>query len=148
MPNKFVLPAGGGEVTYSYAVTNPGTEPLHDVSITDNKCTGLPGRVVGHPGDLNHNDLLESNETWQFTCVSNLTETTTNIATAKGSANGFTIEDRSHATVVVANAAAPIAPKLPKTGLVDSTSWKIALFGGMFIIFSGLFVITLRKRDI
>lgn len=45
-PNVFVLPIGGGTVTYTYLVTNPGTEPLHDVSITDNKCTGLPGRVV------------------------------------------------------------------------------------------------------
>jgi len=88
-PSVFVLPAGGGAVTYSYAVTNPGTVPLNNVSIVDDKCTGLPGRVVGHPGDLNKNNLLESNETWQFTCQTNLTRTTTNIGTAEGKIVGF-----------------------------------------------------------
>lgn len=110
-PNVFLLSAPGGAVTYTYTVTNPGTAPLSDVSITDNKCTGLPGRVTGHPGDLNNNNLLESNETWSFACQTNLTQTTTNIGTAVGSANGLTATDFSLATVVVA------APKLPNTGL-------------------------------
>lgn len=109
-PSVFTLPASGGNVTYSYEVTNPGTEPLNNVTISDDKCTGLPTRVAGHPGDLNGNNLLESNEKWQFTCVSNLTKTTTNIGTATGHANGFTAVDFSPATVVVA------APSLPKTG--------------------------------
>ncbi len=110
VPNVFVLPAGGGAVTYMYTVTNPGTVPLSNVSITDDKCTGLPGRVTGHPGDLNKNNLLESNESWSFTCQTYLTQTTTNIGTADGSANGMTAVDHSLATVVVA------VPGLPKTG--------------------------------
>jgi uncharacterized repeat protein (TIGR01451 family) len=109
--NVTYLPAGGGAVTYTYKVTNPGTAPLSDVSITDNKCTGLPGRVVGHPGDVNKNDLLDPGETWQFTCNSNITKTTTNIGTAEGHANGLTAIDLSQATVIVG------APSLPNTGL-------------------------------
>jgi len=109
-PNIFVLPAGGGEVTYSYSVTNPGTAPLNNVSIVDDKCTGLPGRVVGHQGDLNKNNLLESNETWQFTCQTKITKTTTNIATAQGHANGLTAIDFAQATVAVTS------PGLPNTG--------------------------------
>ena len=123
-PNVFILPAGGGAVTYSYTVTNPGTAPLSDVSVTDNKCTGLPGRVVGHPGDLNKNNLLESNEIWQFTCQTNLTQTTTNIGTAEGSANGLTAIDFSPATVVVAS------PSLPNTGLPpedNNIPWNIII---------------------
>lgn len=115
-PSTFLLPANGGAVTYSYEVTNPGTEPLNNVTISDDKCTGLPTRVVGHPGDLNANNLLESNEKWQFTCISNLTKTTTNIGTATGHANGFTAVDFSPATVVVP------PPSLPNTGIVPDIS--------------------------
>lgn len=109
-PSVATIISGGGAVTYTYTVTNPGTVPLNNVSIVDDKCTGLPGRVVGHPGDLNKNNLLESNEMWQFTCLTNLTKTTTNIATATGEANGLTAKDIALATVVVA------PPGLPKTG--------------------------------
>jgi uncharacterized repeat protein (TIGR01451 family) len=147
-PNIFVTPAGGGAVTYSYLVTNPGTVPLSDVSITDNLCTGLPGRVIGHPGDLNKNNLLESNEAWQFSCVSNLTVTTTNTATAAGSANGLTATDFASATVVVpsASSAVVVPPPppplssgeflLPNSGLGPedkSPPWNIIIPTGLFI---------------
>jgi hypothetical protein len=137
VPNKFVLPAGGGAVTYSYSVTNPGTVPLSDVTITDDKCTGLPGRVVGHPGDLNKNNLLDSNETWQFTCQTNLTKTTTNIGTATGHANGFTVTDISPATVVVA----PTIPKLPNTGLPPEGTIpsSVALVSGIVAVITCLY---------
>jgi LPXTG-motif cell wall-anchored protein len=137
-PNIFLLPAGGGAVTYSYTVTNPGTVPLHDVSVTDNKCTGLPGRVVGHPGDLNNNNLLESNESWSFTCLSNIFQTTTNIATAEGNANGFTVIDYAQATVAVA------APKLPNTGIAPSDV-AIIIVGLLMLI--GVFYYLARKKQ-
>ncbi len=110
VPSPFVLPAGGGAATYTYTVTNPGTAPLSNVTITDDKCTGLPGRVVGHPGDINQNNLLESNEVWTFTCQTTLRSTTLNIATATGVANGLTARDIATATVVVS------VPGLPATG--------------------------------
>lgn len=140
-PNVFVLPVGGGAVTYFYSVTNPGTAPLSNVSITDDKCTGLPGRVAGHPGDLNDNNLLESNETWTFTCQTNLTKTTTNIGTAEGSANGLTAIDFSPATVVVS------APGFPNTGLTpDWTTvlMSIVILGGVLIV-SVAVLFALRK---
>lgn len=135
VPSKFILLAGGGAVTYAYTVTNPGTAPLSDVSITDDKCTGLPGRVVGHPGDLNKNNLLESNESWSFTCQTNLTKTTVNIGTAYGSANGLTARDVAVATVVVA------APKLPATGIAPENkndAWRIIMLVGILILVSVL----------
>lgn len=151
-PNKFLLPSTGGAVTYHYTVTNPGTEPLHDVSITDDKCTGLPGRVVGHPGDLNKNDILESNEIRQFTCQTYLTGTTTNIGTVEGHANGFTIFDSSPATVVVASeafTAAPIVtPKLPKTGLLPQKTITILTLISIAMMVSFGLVVVLRKRAI
>jgi len=141
--SSYLLPAGGGTVTYTYTVTNPGTAPLSDVSITDNKCTGLPGRVSGHPGDLNKNDLLESNEVWTFTCQSTIRQTTVNTATAKGSANGLTAFDYAYATVAVA------APALPNTGLPpESASWSIVLLSGLFLLVLASIVVTLKKRKI
>lgn len=143
VPSVFTLPIGGGAVTYTYTVTNPGTEPLSDVSITDDKCTGLPGRVLGHPGDLNKNDLLESNESWSFTCETNLTQTTTNIGTAVGHANGLIAVDLSPATVVVAT------PDLPSTGFgpeTKNTPWNIIIPSGIFIVlFSFYFA---RKKQL
>jgi len=141
-PNVFVR-TSSGPVTYNYTVTNPGTAPLSNVFVTDDKCTGLPGRVVGHPGDLNKNNLLESNEVWSFTCQTNLTQSTTNVGTAKGSANGLTATDFSPATVVVA------APKLPKTGVgsddkSSSAPWNIIIPTGIFV---AIFSLYLARRN-
>jgi hypothetical protein len=147
-PNVFVL-LGGGAVTYTYTVTNPGTEPLNNVSVIDDKCTGLPGRVLGHPGDLNENNLLESNETWTFTCQTNLTETTTNIGTAEGHANGLTAIDFSPATVVVTSA---VLPGLPDAGAgggsggENSAPWNILIPAGIFLGLVSFYIA--RKKQI
>lgn len=144
-PNLFVLPSGGGAITYNYSVTNPGTEPLENVSITDDKCTGLPGRVSGHPGDLNSNNLLESNETWYFTCQTNLTETTTNIGRAEGQANGLTAIDFAPATVVVAPPT-PVVPALPSTGVSDGGMPLSLIISAGVLMLLGASLVALRKR--
>jgi hypothetical protein len=149
--DKYSLPAGGGQVTYSYAVTNPGIAPLSDVSITDDRCTGLPGRVIGQPGDLNQNNLLENNETWRFTCQTNITQTTTNTGTAVGYANSLIAIDYSPITVVVPPATLTTAPKLPNTGLPPretSNPWNIAALAGVLMFTSGSLVAVLKKRAI
>ena len=135
-PASLNLLFGGGPMTYIYTVTNPGTAPLSNVSVVDDKCTGLPGRVVGHPGDLNGNNLLESNEMWSFTCRTNITQTTTNTATAEGHANGLTAIDFALATVVVA------PPKLPDTGIApdgNDIPWSIAIPVGALAAISLLY---------
>lgn len=142
VPNVFILPAGGGPVTYSYLVTNIGTVPMSDVTISDDKCTGLPARVIGHPGDLNKNNLLDTNETFHFTCQTNLTKTTTNTGTATGHANGFTTIDYSSATVVVA------APGLPNTGLSpegENASRNMMVLAG-FLAVSIFYYVARRKQ--
>jgi hypothetical protein len=145
VPSLLTLPAGGGIVTYKYTVTNPGTAPLSNVNITDDKCTGLPGRVLGHPGDLNKNNLLESNEAWSFTCQTHLTKTTTNTAIASGEANGLTARDLAVATVVVIT-----SPALPNTGLPpreESIPWNIAILSGIFAVSVFLYFVQ-RKQTI
>ena len=143
-PSTFLLSAPGGAVTYTYTVTNPGTAPLSNVNITDNKCTGLPGRVVGHPGDVNKNNLLESTESWTFTCKTNLTQTTTNVGTVQGTANGLTATDFALATVIVA------APKLPNTGFPPQ--WMLSprntiLLLSLLVLVLGSFLVIRKGRS-
>ncbi|MDO8667956.1 MAG: ice-binding family protein [bacterium] len=158
VPSPLTLSAPGGAVTYTYTVTNPGTAPLSNVSIADDKCTGLPGRVSGHPGDVNKNDLLESNETWSFTCQSNLTQTTTNTGTAEGSANGLIARDFAIAIVVVADpgqvlpkAAATVVPGLPNAGfypLEESIIWSIIIPIVALILVLASLIVVIKKRII
>jgi len=88
---------GSGSVTYTYTVTNPGTVALSNVTVTDNKVS--PVTYVS--GDVNADKLLQPGETWIYTSKTNVDATTTNTATAKGSANGNTATGIASATVVV-----------------------------------------------
>ena len=100
------FPYGGGNVVYTYTVTNPGVVPMSGIVVVDNKCA--PVSYVS--GDANGNGVLDPGETWMYNCGSNVPVSTTNIATAKGSANGMTAISYAFSTVLVA------APGLPNTG--------------------------------
>ncbi len=129
IPSPLALRAGGGMVTYTERITNPGTVPLSNVRLNDDKCS--PMKFIF--GDTNNDSKLDPSETWTYTCQTNLTQTTTNTAVATGQANGITVRDFAIATVVVATAVPPVprvvpvvrapapvlhgvAPAMPKTG--------------------------------
>jgi uncharacterized repeat protein (TIGR01451 family) len=105
-PNLFVLPFGGGRVTYTYTVTNPGVVALYSVLLTDDKCSGV--RYVS--GDTNGDGKLDTDETWTYTCQANIGLTTTNTVTATGKANNQLATDVAFATVAVAPPPAPVPP--------------------------------------
>jgi hypothetical protein len=136
IPSPLTLLAGGGAVTYTEKITNPGTVPLSNVSLNDDKCA-----VKYMSGDTNGDSKLDPNETWTYTCTSNLTKTTTNTAIATGEANGFTVRDIAVATVVVAAA----VPALPKTGVAPAMripAWGVlATMIGIFAAALLLFVL-------
>ena len=92
------LPAGGGPVTYSYAVSNVGNVALSGVVVSDDKCSP----VTFVDGDTDHDGKLDLTETWTFTCAADLTATTTNTATASGWNGDTKVEDQDDATVTVA----------------------------------------------
>lgn len=100
------FPAGGGMVTYTYTVTNPGIVPLHDVSLSDDKCPSLSAPL----GDADKDGMLDTGETWTYTCTMLVSTSTRNIATVVGKANGFTAIGYAFATVFVS------APGFPNTG--------------------------------
>lgn len=135
VPSPLTLLAGGGMVTYTKKVTNPGTVPLSNVRITDDKCT--PVAYVS--GDTNSDSKLDPSETWTFTCQSNLTATTTNTAVAIGEANGLTVRDFAIATVVVATA----VPILPNTGFEGNLG---VILAGLLLAMGSLLLVSLGKR--
>ncbi len=137
------FPYGGGDVVYTYAVTNPSNTAISDVVVTDDKCS--PIITIG--GDVNNDDLLDTDEVRTYTCSTNISVTTRNIATVVGEANGVTVSDTDFANVVVESPIS-VVPKLPKTGLAGIALWNLAILGGIFLVFSISFVVALRKRDI
>ena len=144
-PDPIILPTAGGWVTYTYTVTNPGTEALHDVTVADDKCTG----ITSVSGDSNGNSLLDTNETWLYTCKKFIAYTTTNTATAQGSANGLTVKDVAVASVTVSPALIPPpVPKLPNTGFNPDTGFVMWLgsFAGIIGVATLLFFVR-RKRQ-
>jgi len=103
--DKTDLPAVGGDVTYTYLVTNTGNVPLSNVTLGDDKCSS----VSGPSGDTNADSKLDLTETWTYTCAMTLTETTTNVATATGHYGDQTVEAKDDVTVTVAAAAPAIS---------------------------------------
>jgi uncharacterized repeat protein (TIGR01451 family) len=139
VPSPLTLLAGGGSVTYTEKVTNPGTVPLSNVVLVDDKCS--PMKFVS--GDTNADAKLDPNETWTYTCKTNLTQTTTNTARASGTANGFTVRDFAIATVVVAAA----APALPRTGGLPAQSPMVPLAAAAGLLAIVFALSALRKKQ-
>jgi uncharacterized repeat protein (TIGR01451 family) len=139
IPSPLTLLVGGGQVTYTERVTNPGAVALSNVRLTDDKCSPLT--LVS--GDVNGDALLQTNETWTYTCRTNLTATTTNTAVAIGEANGFTVRDVAIATVVVAAA----APALPSTGFAPAKSPLLWAAFAAGILAVSLLLSIMRKKQ-
>jgi uncharacterized repeat protein (TIGR01451 family) len=140
VPSPLILPIGGGMVTYTERVSNPGVVPLNNVTLTDDKCA--PMDYVS--GDMNGDALLDPSEVWNYTCATRLTNSTTNTAVATGSGNGIVVRDFAIAAVVV-----PV-PGLPNTGLSTagkSLPWTMMILSLLMVV-SGSAAIGLRKRAI
>jgi uncharacterized repeat protein (TIGR01451 family) len=143
VPSPLTLSVGGGLVTYTKRVTNPGTVALSNVRVTDDKCS--PIQYIS--GDVNNDSKLDTAETWMYMCQTDLVKTTANTAVVSGEANGLTARDFAIATVIVATA----APALPNTGFApDKTGalWNIVALFSVLITVSALSVAVLKKRKI
>ncbi len=134
IPSPLTLLAGGGRVTYTKKVTNPGTVALSNVRLTDDKCSA----VTYVSGDANGDNKLDPAETWTYTCSMNHSQSSLFSVSASGDANGLTARDLAIATVVVAAA----VPSLPKTGFSTEASVLV-----LSVIAVALFLYVLRRKQ-
>jgi hypothetical protein len=72
MTNGTVI--SGQSVTYVYEVINTGQLALFNVGISDDFCSPISGPT----GDSNSNNVLETGESWMFSCTVTLYQSTTN----------------------------------------------------------------------
>ncbi|OGH88587.1 MAG: hypothetical protein A3J93_00600 [Candidatus Magasanikbacteria bacterium RIFOXYC2_FULL_42_28] len=144
VPSPLALLAGGGLVTYTKVVTNPGTVPLSNVVVSDDKCS--PINYIS--GDTNTDSKLDVSESWVYTCSSNLTKTTVNTAVATGVVNGLTARDFAIATVVVADVGVVVVPKFPETGIAPNYYFGLSLLVGIFTLISVLSVVAIKRSRI
>lgn len=137
------LPAAGGKITFTYKVNNPGVVPLSNVSVTDDKCMAMSGKL----GDTNGNNLLDTSEVWIYTCVMNLTQTTTNTVNVTAFANGLKAVGNATITVKVDNPNFPDVGTNPNQGI--NPNYKIAVWGilsGILAVLMIFFVLTRKNK--
>ncbi len=116
----------GGSATYTINVSNAGAVALSNVTVTDDKCNAAP---VRQSGDVNSNNVLETTETWVYTCSRTLVDADrpelTNIAKATGSGNGQSTTDQDDHKLQVAAAGAPVID-IDKTGPATVAAGQLA----------------------
>ena len=122
------LTRGAGWVRFTYQVTNPGNVALSGVSVTDDKIS----KLTYVSGDTDKDGMLEPGETWVYTARVYLKATTTNVATARGTANGIVVTGTATTRVRVTGAAIGNA-RIPKT----ATPWYNLLVLGVALALSG-----------
>ena len=83
----------GDVITFTITVTNPGSSPVHDVTLTDQikGSTSTCDSISGPTGDANSDGLLQPSETWVYSCTYTVkhadedsTHHVTNVATVSG----------------------------------------------------------------
>jgi len=127
--NPTSLPAGGGNVDYTYIITNPGNVSLENVVLTDDKCSS----VTYVSGDDNSNDILEITEIWTYTCGMNITVDTTNIATVEGIYNSQIIGPVIAEATVIVETPSQDNPAIAITKTANPTSLPV---GGGNVVYT------------
>lgn len=135
------LPIGGGEITFTYRVNNPGVVPLSTVTVVDDKCKAMSGKL----GDTNGNNLLDITEVWVYTCTTHLNQTTTNTVSVTATANGLKTVGYATITVTVAIPAGA-SPNFPETGPTPALSGTVWLVLAGIVASAGIIWFILKRK--
>lgn len=154
---NLVTPNQGEPVTYSYVVKATGPDPLHDVSVTDDKCAP----VTYLSGDTDGDKLLDPGESWVYQCVSSADASNpTNIGTAVGfdPLDAKVTAQDTETIAVVAGVVyynpAPVQPAvevlglplLARTGSGDTIVGLTELGAALVLLGGSLLVVGRRRR--
>jgi sortase (surface protein transpeptidase) len=142
------LPTEGGDITFTYRVNNPGVVPLGGVSVIDDKCRAMSGKL----GDTNGNNLLDVNEVWIYSCTTHLKQTTTNTVHVTAFANGLRAVGDATITVKVDTPVPSfpdqLSPNFPETGTgptVKTTVW--GMLSVVLVALIALFILTRKNQS-
>ena len=121
----------GATITYRMTVTNTGNRPLSNVVVSDPRCNTAPVRTGG---DTNGDNVLQTTETWTYTCPRLVLSTDTspllNTATVTGrSPEGVTVTDNDDHSVTLSTVQpSPPVINIDKTGPANSTVGAIITY--------------------
>ena len=59
----------GDQVTFTYVVTNPGEQSIHDVVVSDDKCSPLAAGAKTEGPNNTGASFLDPGDTWNYTCT-------------------------------------------------------------------------------
>lgn len=109
----------GGTVNFTIEVKNTGTQQLKDVVLVDDKCT-----LSARTGDTNGNNLLDTNETWVYTCsVANVQDSFRNSVTVNAKENSSNL-------IVTGSASADVTVTRPGINLLKTANQPSVQQGG------------------
>ncbi|MFA5946832.1 MAG: hypothetical protein WC813_02295 [Patescibacteria group bacterium] len=100
------LPSTGGQATFTYKVSNPGTVHITDVEVTDDYCEP----VSYASGDVDNDGKLDPDEIWVYSCMDMITETTTNKGLVTGIAKGLPVQDDAQVTISIEEQSFDVVP--------------------------------------
>ena len=99
----------GDTIAYSFTVKSTGNTPLASITLTDAKCD--TGTLTRTGGDTNSDSVLQTTETWTYTCTHTLTAaditagSVVNTASASGTFAGTAYTSTASTTTTIAKPA-------------------------------------------
>jgi hypothetical protein len=90
-----VILESGGDMTFTYTVTNSGNTHLTDIALVDNGCLD----IFLLSGDGDNDRKLDTHEVWKYACTKAVTEKITETARASGRIADLTVTDDASLTV-------------------------------------------------
>ncbi|HJU44342.1 MAG TPA: kelch repeat-containing protein, partial [Vicinamibacterales bacterium] len=104
-----VITGAGQVVPYTFSVTNEGNVTLNGVTVSDSKCDAAP---VFISGDTNSDGMLQTTETWLYSCNHTVTASEANAAIGGALSNTVLVSSSTPASAASSTLDIPGPPSL------------------------------------